>query len=108
MNKQMRLEGGFQGRTNKLVDGCYSFWQGGSFPLINAILSKQDQSFNVSNHWLFNQEALQEYILICCQNPHGGLLDKPGKYVEHFCIFHAIRVYAFASRMIYNFSFQKS
>lgn len=28
----MKLEGGFQGRTNKLVDGCYSFWQGGSFP----------------------------------------------------------------------------
>jgi protein farnesyltransferase subunit beta len=27
--RQMRLEGGFQGRANKLVDGCYSFWQGG-------------------------------------------------------------------------------
>ncbi|KAJ7386804.1 hypothetical protein OS493_006833 [Desmophyllum pertusum] len=24
-SRQMRLEGGFQGRTNKLVDGCYSF-----------------------------------------------------------------------------------
>lgn len=24
-----------QGRTNKLVDGCYSFWQGGVFPLIS-------------------------------------------------------------------------
>ena len=23
----MKAEGGFQGRTNKLVDGCYSFWQ---------------------------------------------------------------------------------
>ena len=21
------VEGGFQGRTNKFVDGCYSFWQ---------------------------------------------------------------------------------
>ena len=27
-SRQMHLEGGFQGRTNKLVDGCYSFWQG--------------------------------------------------------------------------------
>ena len=27
--RQMRWEGGYQGRTNKLVDGCYSFWQGG-------------------------------------------------------------------------------
>ncbi|XP_020292918.1 protein farnesyltransferase subunit beta isoform X1 [Pseudomyrmex gracilis] len=87
VNKQMRLEGGFQGRTNKLVDGCYSFWQGGSFPLISAILSNQDKSLNVSDHWLFNQEALQEYILVCSQNPHGGLLDKPGKNrdIYHTC-----------------------
>ncbi|EFJ52997.1 hypothetical protein VOLCADRAFT_85812 [Volvox carteri f. nagariensis] len=28
------IEGGFNGRTNKLVDGCYSFWQGGIFPLL--------------------------------------------------------------------------
>ena len=27
VGRQMRLEGGFQGRQNKLVDGCYSFWQ---------------------------------------------------------------------------------
>ena len=26
--RQMANQGGFQGRTNKLVDGCYSFWQG--------------------------------------------------------------------------------
>ncbi|XP_013793080.2 protein farnesyltransferase subunit beta-like [Limulus polyphemus] len=30
-------------------------------------------------HWLFNQTALQEYLLICCQNTSGGLIDKPGK-----------------------------
>ena len=39
-NRQMRLEGGFQGRTNKLVDGCYSFWQGGTFPLLHTALSQ--------------------------------------------------------------------
>ena len=27
--RQGAVEGGFNGRTNKLVDGCYSFWQGG-------------------------------------------------------------------------------
>ncbi|CAM9224600.1 unnamed protein product [Phaeothamnion confervicola] len=32
--RQMTLEGGFQGRTNKLVDGCYSFWQGGTVALV--------------------------------------------------------------------------
>ena len=25
------------GRTNKLVDGCYSFWQGGIFPLLQQL-----------------------------------------------------------------------
>lgn len=40
VNRQMRVEGGFQGRTNKLVDGCYSFWQGAAFPIISAILSQ--------------------------------------------------------------------
>lgn len=29
--------------------------------------------------WMFDQAALQEYILLCCQCPAGGLLDKPGK-----------------------------
>jgi protein farnesyltransferase subunit beta len=32
--RQTRVEGGFQGRTNKLVDGCYSFWQGGTLALV--------------------------------------------------------------------------
>jgi protein farnesyltransferase subunit beta len=38
--RQMGLEGGFQGRTNKLVDGCYSFWGAGDFPIIKAELSR--------------------------------------------------------------------
>ena len=29
------------GRTNKLVDGCYSFWQAGAFPLLAALLKHQ-------------------------------------------------------------------
>lgn len=34
----MRFEGGFQGRCNKLVDGCYSFWQAGLLPLLHRAL----------------------------------------------------------------------
>merc|ERR1712141_768124 len=41
-NRQMRVEGGFQGRTNKLVDGCYSFWQGGIFPLLQELLKNEE------------------------------------------------------------------
>ncbi|XP_018568931.1 protein farnesyltransferase subunit beta [Anoplophora glabripennis] len=76
VQRQMKLEGGFQGRTNKLVDGCYSFWQGGAFPLLYSLLAK---GYSIPQDHLFDERALQEYILICCQNPSGGLLDKPGK-----------------------------
>jgi Prenyltransferase and squalene oxidase repeat len=34
---QGTIEGGFMGRTNKLVDGCYSYWQGGLFPLLESL-----------------------------------------------------------------------
>ncbi|GAW81235.1 farnesyltransferase beta subunit [Plasmodium gonderi] len=37
LNKQGNLEGAFMGRTNKLVDACYSFWIGSIFFLINEI-----------------------------------------------------------------------
>nr|XP_048711679.1 protein farnesyltransferase subunit beta isoform X1 [Caretta caretta] len=78
-SRQMRFEGGFQGRCNKLVDGCYSFWQAGLLPLLHrALHAKGDPALSMT-HWMFDQQALQEYILLCCQCPAGGLLDKPGK-----------------------------
>ncbi|XP_054717750.1 protein farnesyltransferase subunit beta-like [Uloborus diversus] len=84
VHKQMKYEGGFQGRTNKLVDSCYSFWQGGIFPLIHRALCLTEHQTLSSENWLFNQEALQEYILINCQFPHGGLIDKPGKNKDYY------------------------
>jgi len=79
VNRQMRLEGGFQGRTNKLVDGCYSFWQGGLFPLLHKMVSETSDKESLPKQWLFDTTALQEYLLICCQDLRGGLIDKPGK-----------------------------
>uniref|UniRef100_A0A9I9E4A9 Prenyltransferase alpha-alpha toroid domain-containing protein n=1 Tax=Cucumis melo TaxID=3656 RepID=A0A9I9E4A9_CUCME len=35
--RQVGLECGFQGRTNKLVDGCYSFRQGGICSLLKIL-----------------------------------------------------------------------
>ncbi|KAJ8925682.1 hypothetical protein NQ315_009529 [Exocentrus adspersus] len=81
VQRQMKLEGGFQGRTNKLVDGCYSFWQGGAFPLLYTLLAREH---NIPRGHLFDERALQEYLLICCQSPAGGLLDKPGKARDIF------------------------
>lgn len=34
--------------------------------------------------YLFDREALQEYILLCCQSQYGGLIDKPGKGADFY------------------------
>lgn len=34
--------------------------------------------------WLFNQKALQEYLLKQCQDPRGGLIDKPGTHRDFY------------------------
>jgi len=86
-SRQMRLEGGFQGRTNKLVDGCYSFWQGGLFPLVDILLSEETGETRESlpqQEWLFDSGGLQEYLLLCCQDMRGGLVDKPGKDRDYY------------------------
>ncbi|KAJ1658034.1 CAAX farnesyltransferase (FTase) subunit beta [Dispira simplex] len=82
--RQMRYEGGFQGRTNKLVDGCYSFWVGGLFPLIASNICRGK---SVRSGYLYDREKLQQYILTCCQGSRGGLRDKPEKHVDpyHTC-----------------------
>lgn len=45
----------------------------------------QDES--LPDNTFYHETALQEYILICCQHPDGGLIDKPGKPrdVYHTC-----------------------
>eukprot|EP01104_Vermistella_antarctica_P005699 TRINITY_DN1622_c0_g3_i1.p1 TRINITY_DN1622_c0_g3~~TRINITY_DN1622_c0_g3_i1.p1 ORF type:complete len:462 (-),score=52.69 TRINITY_DN1622_c0_g3_i1:567-1826(-) len=105
VSRQMSLEGGFQGRTNKLVDSCYSFWQGALFPLLHRILKCPKWAEAGAEHerkrpflreqevdgvqvrttvgpdgdYLYDQFALQEYLLECAQEAGGGLRDKPGK-----------------------------
>lgn len=82
--------GGFRGRSNKLVDGCYSWWCGGLFGLLSSLLAEQQQQQRAPGSanddddelaWsdLYDRRALQEYVLLLAQAPHGGLRDKPGK-----------------------------
>ena len=71
--RQYAPEGGFAGRTNKLVDGCYSHWAGGCWSLVEAALPQP--------RCLWDPVALERYILCCCQAKKGGLRDKPSTYV---------------------------
>lgn len=73
--RQYNLEGGLSGRTNKLVDACYSFWIGGVFPILEMITGEES---------LFDRDALKCYILNCCQDSRGGLRDKPGKHPDFY------------------------
>jgi len=109
--RQLSFEGGFSGRANKLVDGCYSFWQGACMALLNIQFSERstheenmepylshgiarsveedfltakgeeksceqpllEQSRDEGFQLLFDQYKLQRYILLCAQEPSGGL-----------------------------------
>jgi protein farnesyltransferase subunit beta len=71
----MAFEGGFQGRANKLVDSCYTFWQGAAFPLITEIFSGEK---------LLVSHPAQLYILLAAQAETGGLRDKPGKPADFY------------------------
>lgn len=83
-SRQYAPEGGFAGRTNKLVDGCYSHWIGGCWPLVQAAINgpmtseATELAGAVGN--LYSKEGLARYILCCCQGESGGLRDKPSKY----------------------------
>ncbi|OAQ93660.1 farnesyltransferase subunit beta [Purpureocillium lilacinum] len=92
--RQYAPEGGFSGRTNKLVDGCYSHWVGGCWPLIEAALygpaaPAADCTPMQADDSLFSRNALIRYILCCGQDlsKRGGLRDKPSKYSDayHTC-----------------------
>lgn len=94
--RQYAPEGGFSGRTNKLVDGCYSTWVGGCWALVEAALNgpprEEDEDEEETDEdkitkekgrpvvgSIWSRDGLVRYILTCCQSPFGGLRDKPGK-----------------------------
>ncbi|WFD37554.1 protein farnesyltransferase [Malassezia japonica] len=93
--------GGFRGRTNKLVDGCYGWFCGGGLmtcleglmlPPHDAVHDADDdtgswESLSEHDGDLLDRAALQTYILAVAQAPRGGLRDKPGKRPDayHTC-----------------------
>lgn len=87
-SRQYAPEGGFSGRTNKLVDGCYSHWVGACWPLIEACIEgssslapvlEKDDSPGPNSRDLYDREGLIRYILSCGQDQtsRGGMRDKP-------------------------------
>lgn len=104
--------GGFKGRINKLVDGCYSWFSGsGMWGVLESLLEVEDSQLEKQKpsitrirpdkQELWDRQALQLYILLVAQrlveddSGHGGeddvslggLRDKPGKRPDayHTC-----------------------
>lgn len=92
--------GGFRGRTNKLVDGCYSWWCGALVQVIEALIEEEEEE--EENHTddktarseesirgLYDRKGLQEYILLISQGQApepivGGLRDKPSVPPDYY------------------------
>lgn len=66
-----RQDGGFQGRPNKPIDTCYSFWIGSALKIIDA--------FELSN---FKEN--REYILSCQDTIVGGFSKWSGTSSDPF------------------------
>ena len=88
VRRQMSFEGGFSGRANKLVDGCYSFWVGAATAIVSMLPTAMEVDpwlqDDATTTVLFDQGMLQRYTLTCAQNTKGGLRDKPSKSRDHY------------------------
>ena len=100
--------GGFQGRTNKLVDSCYSYWIGSLIPILRFFSDTFPITIEGPLRW--DPVALITYVLDACQNnacpeengptctlneeeyasPVGGMLDKPEKYPDYYHTCYAL------------------
>lgn len=74
LSERQLPSGGLNGRPEKLVDVCYSWWVMTSMAMIDRI------------HWI-DKTKLTEFILQCQDPEHGGLADRPGDMVD---VFHTV------------------
>jgi protein farnesyltransferase subunit beta len=102
--RQLACEGGFSGRTNKLVDVCYSFWIGAACALAGMGGSSSSSSSSSSGEGEGGAApaplalAQQLYILAAAQRAStggggggkGGFRDKPSKPVDHYHTCYAL------------------
>ena len=70
---------GFQGRTNKVADSCYSFWIGATLAMLNVL---QDSDVL----------GCKEFLLQHCQShgPNGGFCKVPDTYPDLLHSFYSV------------------
>lgn len=73
---KQKMDGGFQGRSNKDSDTCYSFWVGGSLKLMGF-------------HDFYDWDTLRCFLL-SCQSEFGGFSKEPGEFPEAYHSYYAL------------------
>eukprot|EP01156_Anaeramoeba_ignava_P020692 Anaeramoba_ignava/c16885_g1_i1.p1 GENE.c16885_g1_i1~~c16885_g1_i1.p1 ORF type:complete len:230 (-),score=45.15 c16885_g1_i1:32-721(-) len=75
--RQVKENGGLNGRPEKKSDVCYSWWVLSSLSIIDRI------------HWI-DKHALIQFILNCQDSDDGGISDRPGNMVDVFHTFFGL------------------
>ncbi|KAI7196097.1 geranylgeranyl transferase-like protein type II beta subunit [Hortaea werneckii] len=83
LSERQLASGGLNGRPEKLVDSCYSWWVGSSLAMIGRF------------HWI-NGQKLTKFILECQDPEQGGFADRLGDMVDVFHTVFAITGLSFA------------
>ncbi|KAF7195005.1 Geranylgeranyl transferase type-2 subunit beta [Pseudocercospora fuligena] len=71
LSERQLPSGGLNGRPEKLVDVCYSWWVLTGLAMIDRL------------HWI-DKKKLTEFILQCQDPDQGGFADRPGDMVDVF------------------------
>lgn len=71
LSERQQAGGGLNGRPEKLVDVCYSWWVIASLAMLDRL------------HWI-DKRQLTGFILACQDAQRGGLADRPGDMVDVF------------------------
>ena len=79
--RQMDWTGGFNGRPNKIVDSCYSWWMGTACQIISRHL-------NIPPFW--NENAMALYLLRIAQKESGAFCDHPPSGQDKFHTMYSI------------------
>jgi len=77
LSKRQTLQGGFNGRPEKLPDVCYSWW----------ILSSM---YMIEREKWIDLDLLKTYVLKCQDQETGGIADRPGNEVDVFHTFFGL------------------
>ncbi|XP_076917726.1 geranylgeranyl transferase type-1 subunit beta-like [Bidens hawaiensis] len=78
--QRQAVDGGFQGRPNKVSDTCYAFWVGGVLKILGA-------------NKFMNEKTLREFLLTC-QSEYGGFSKFPRQFPDLYHSYYGFTAFS--------------